>query len=69
MGKGEIMDEDDYMNWYQNNFDENAVMFAEKNEEEFEEFCYERYIQAPDDDDVYERMKDYKEDFTENKEV
>lgn len=54
------MDEDNFMQWYQNNFDENAITFAEKYEEMFDEYCYERYIQSPDEDIIYERMKEDK---------
>lgn len=41
-----MMDEDKFMDWYQYNFDSNAQLFAEKNEEEFEDWCFQRYIQA-----------------------
>lgn len=38
------MDDDKFMTWYQNNFDDNAIAYAEKHEEDFEEYCLQRYI-------------------------
>lgn len=52
------MDEDKFMTWFQNNYDDNAVMFAEKNEDDFEEYCLEKYTEQPDEDMIYEMMRD-----------
>ena len=38
------MDDGKFMEWYQNNFDDNAVLYAEKNEEAFEEYCIKKYV-------------------------
>ena len=57
------MDEDNYINWYQNNFDINAIKFAEKNEEEFNEYCMNLYQELGDEDDyIYEMRRDDKYD-------
>lgn len=53
------MNEDAYMDWYNNNFDANAVAFAEKYEELFEDFCLSKFNQLGDDsDDAYDRWRD-----------
>lgn len=52
------MDEDKFMTWFQNNYDDNAVMFAEKNEDDFEEYCLEKYTEQPDEDMIYEMWRD-----------
>ena len=55
------MFEDDgkFNDWFSNKFKENAVMFAESKDDEFEEFCFNRYSQDPyDPDEAYDRMKE-----------
>jgi len=60
MGKGEIMDEDDYMNWLNYREQDLREAFIEKMQEEFDEYCYERYIgeEPYDPDEEYDRQKD-----------
>jgi len=38
------MDDDKYMSWFDDKFDENAQLFAEKVPDAFEDFCLARYI-------------------------
>jgi hypothetical protein len=57
------MDDDKFIDWYQDNFNDNAVAFAERKEDEFEEYCLEVYSQLGSDneDEIYERYRDNKE--------
>ena len=54
------MDEDAFMDWFQHNFDNNAIKYAESREEDFEEFCFNKFQQigVDDCDDAYDRWKD-----------
>lgn len=39
------MNKHDFNDWYSNKFEDNAIAYAEKMEEEFEEFCFQRFTQ------------------------
>lgn len=52
------MDKDKFNEWFQDNFDVNAVKYAESKEEEFEEYCLEKYSGEPDADYLYEMQRD-----------
>lgn len=41
-----------YNDWFNDNYQDNLVAFAEKMEDEFEEFCLNRYNIEPDFDDM-----------------
>ena len=44
------MDDGKFQYWYHFNFDSNAQLFAESREEEFEDYCFQRYIKRGVDD-------------------
>ena len=43
------MDEALFSEWYFDNFDTNAVCFAESRLDDFEEYCLKRFIQSGED--------------------
>jgi hypothetical protein len=45
------MDDDKYNDWFSFNFDNNAIAYAESKEEEFEEFCLNKFQQIGVDRD------------------
>jgi hypothetical protein len=63
------MNDDDYIDWFQDNYDVNVELFIEKMSDEFEEYCLNRFTQLGQDrfEDYYEekRLKDM-EDKNEN---
>lgn len=54
------MNDDDYMDWYNEHFQDNAIAFAEKHESDFDDWCLEKYMQLGQDIDdyIYERARD-----------
>jgi hypothetical protein len=52
------MDEDKFMEWFGNNYDDNAISYAESKEEDFEEYCLNKYISGRDKDMAYDMWRD-----------
>jgi hypothetical protein len=45
------MNKHDFEDYYQAKFDDNALLFAESREEEFEDFCWNKFVQLGVDRD------------------
>jgi hypothetical protein len=41
-------DDGKYNHWFNVNFKNNAILFAETKDDEFDEFCFSRYISPKD---------------------
>jgi hypothetical protein len=53
------MDDGKYNDWFGKEYDDNVIAFIEKFDDEFEEFCQNRYMNnEPDPDAQYDAWKE-----------